>query len=175
MPQSLHMPEIPTGSFAKKLYSAYLSYLPESKVVYNLKSSVDNRGAFTELIRTQNCGQISVNVTKPGITRGQHWHNSKWEIFIVVSGHGLIQERRIGIDPETKEGYPVIEFEVTGEQMKAVQMLPGYTHNIINLSKTEDLVTLIWANEMFDENSPDTFYELVVPEESRTSSEKGNV
>lgn len=175
MPQSLFMPEIPDGSFAKKLYSTYLSYLPASKMVYNLKTNVDNRGNFTELIRTLNCGQVSVNVAKPGITRGQHWHNSKWEIFIVVSGHGLIQERRIGIDPETKEGYPVIEFEVTGEQMKAVQMLPGYTHNIINLSKTEDLVTVMWANEMFDENNPDTFYESVIPEESRPFSEKGNV
>lgn len=175
MPQSLFMPEIPEGSFAKKLYSTYLSYLPASEMVYNLKSSVDNRGTFTELIRTLNCGQISVNVAKPGITRGQHWHNSKWEIFIVVSGHGLIKQRRIGIDPETKEGYPVIEFEVTGEQMKAIQMIPGYTHNIINLSKTEDLVTVMWANEMFDESNPDTFYEAVVPEEARPSSEKGNV
>lgn len=175
MPRSLVMPEIPEGSFAKKLYSTYLSYLPASKMAYPLKTSVDNRGNFTELIRTLNCGQVSVNVAKPGITRGQHWHNSKWEIFMVVSGHGLIQERRIGIDPETREGYPVIEFEVTGEQMKAVQMLPGYTHNIINLSKTEDLVTVMWANEMFDESSPDTFYESVVPEEERPSSEKGNV
>lgn len=175
MPQNLFMPEIPEGSFAKKLYSTYLSYLPASKMVYNFKSNVDNRGNFTELIRTLNCGQVSINVAKPGITRGQHWHNSKWEIFIVVSGHGLIQERRIGIDPETKEGYPIIEFEVTGEQMKAVQMLPGYTHNIINLSKTEDLVTVMWANEMFDESNPDTFYEPVIPEESRQSSEKGNV
>lgn len=175
MPQSLFMPEIPEGSFAKKLYSTYLSYLPASKMVYNFKSNVDNRGNFTELIRTLNCGQVSINVAKPGITRGQHWHNSKWEIFIVVSGHGLIQERRIGIDPETKEGYPIIEFEVTGEQMKAVQMLPGYTHNIINLSKTEDLVTVMWANEMFDESNPDTFYEPVMPEECRQSSEKGNV
>lgn len=175
MPQSLFMPEIPDGSFAKKLYSTYLSYLPASKMVYNLKSSVDYRGTFTELIRTLNCGQISINVAKPGITRGQHWHNSKWEIFIVVSGHGLIQQRRIGIDPGTKEGYPVIEFEVTGEQMKAIQMIPGYTHNIINLSKTEDLVTVMWANEMFDESNPDTFYELVVPEAARPSTEKGNV
>lgn len=175
MPQSLFMPEIPGDSFAAKLFSTYLSYLPPSKMVYNLKSSVDNRGTFTELIRTLNCGQVSINVAKPGITRGQHWHNSKWEIFIVVSGHGLIQERRIGIDPETKQGYPVIEFEVTGEQMKAIQMIPGYTHNIINLSKTEDLVTVMWANEMFDENNPDTFYESVVPEEIKPSSEKGNV
>lgn len=175
MPQSLLVPEIPKDSFAKKLYSTYLSYLPATKMVYNLKTNVDNRGNFTELIRTLNCGQVSINVAKPGITRGQHWHNSKWEIFIVVSGHGLIQQRRIGIDPETKKGYPVIEFEVTGEQMKAVQMLPGYTHNITNLSKTEDLVTVMWANEMFDENNPDTFYESVIPEEDRPSSEKGNV
>lgn len=165
MPQSLLMPEIAEGSFAKKLYSTYLSYLPASKMIYNFKSNVDNRGNFTELIRTLKCGQVSINVAKPGVIRGQHWHNSKWEIFIVVSGHGLIQERRIGIDPETRRGYPVIEFEVTGEQMKAVQMLPGYTHNIINLSKTEDLVTVMWANEQFDENNPDTFYEAVMPNE----------
>lgn len=162
MPSTLVMPEIPVDSFAKKLYSTYLSYLPREKMSYTFKSNVDNRGNFTELIRTANCGQISVNVAKPGITRGQHWHNSKWEIFIVVSGHGLIQERRIGIDPETGKEYPVIEFEVTGEQMKAVQMLPGYTHNIINLSKTHDLVTIMWANESFDPNCPDTFYEAVV-------------
>ena len=155
------MPEIPANSLAKKLYSTYLSYLPVSKMSYGFKSNVDNRGNFTELIRTMNCGQISINVAKPGITRGQHWHNSKWEIFIVVSGHGLIQERRIGINPETKELYPIVEFEVTGEQMKAVQMLPGYTHNIINLSRTENLVTIMWANEVFDENNPDTFYESV--------------
>lgn len=175
MPQTLFIPEIPEESFAKKLYSTYLSYLPVSKMAYNLKSNVDNRGNFTELIRTLNCGQVSINVAKPGITRGQHWHNSKWEIFMVVSGHGLIQERRIGIDPETKEGYPIVEFEVTGEQMKAVQMLPGYTHNIINLSETENLVTVMWANEIFDENNPDTFYEPVIPEKSRPSAEKGNV
>ena len=174
MPFTLIMPQIPKGSFAKKLYSTYLSYLPEEKMVYSFKSNIDNRGNFTELIRTLNCGQVSVNVARPGITRGQHWHNSKWEIFIVVSGHGLIQERRIGIDPETNKPYPVIEFEVTGEQMKAVQMLPGYTHNIINLSRTEDLVTVMWANEVFDENHPDTFYEPVEIAET-TNTEKGRL
>lgn len=161
MTSTLVMPEIPAGSFAKKLYSTYLSYLPPSKMIYDLKSSVDSRGNFTELIRTMNCGQVSVNIAKPGITRGQHWHNSKWEIFIIVSGHGLIQERRIGTDPKTGREYPVIEFEVTGKQMKAVQMLPGFTHNIINLSETEDLVTVMWANETFDKKHPDTFYEKV--------------
>lgn len=175
MPQHLIMPEMPEKSFAKKLYSTYLSYLPASKIAYHFKPNVDNRGIFTELIRTSNCGQVSINVAKPGITRGQHWHNSKWEIFMVVSGHGLIQERRIGIDPETKEGYPIIEFEVTGDQMKAVQMLPGYTHNIINLSKTENLVTVMWANEMFDEENPDTFYEPVILGKEQISAEKGNV
>ncbi len=164
MASTLVMPEIPEGSFAKKLYSTYLSYLPLSKMTYGLKPSVDSRGNFTELIRTKNCGQVSVNIAKPGVTRGQHWHNSKWEIFIVVSGHGLIQERRIGTDPETGREYPVIEFEVTGKQMKAVQMLPGFTHNIINLSETEDLITVMWANETFDENHPDTFYESVTAE-----------
>lgn len=167
MPTTLAMPELAEGSFAKKLYSAYLSYLPKEKIVYNLKSNVDHRGCFTELIRTANCGQLSVNVTKPGVTRGQHWHNSKWEIFIVVSGHGLIQKRRIGIEQKTGRKYPVIEFEVTGGQMQAVQMLPGYTHNIINLSNTENLVTVIWANEPFDEKHPDTFYEPVVDEANK--------
>lgn len=161
MPSTLYMPEIPTDSFAKKLYSTYLSYLPVSKMAYTFESHVDNRGNFTELMRTLKCGQISINIAKPETTRGQHWHNSKWEIFIVVSGHGLIQERRIGIDPETNSPYPVIEFEVTGNPMKAVQMLPGYTHNIINLSKTEDLVTVMWANEIFVPDHPDTFYEPV--------------
>lgn len=151
MPAALLMPELPEDSFAKKLYSAYLSYLPEYKMSYSLKSNVDSRGNFTELIRTFKCGQVSINVLKPGITRGQHWHNSKCEIFIVVSGQGLIQERQVGVDPETGKPYPVIEFEVTGEQMKAVQILPGYTHNIINLSKTENLVTVMWANEPFEE------------------------
>ena len=164
MPFTLIMPEIPKNSFAKKLYSAYLSYLPESKMSYAIQSNIDNRGNFTELIKTLSCGQVSINVTKPGMIRGQHWHNSKWEIFIVVSGYGLIQERRIGVDPKTNKPYPVIEFEVTGEQMKAVQMLPGCTHNIINLSKEQDLVTVMWANELFDENRPDTFYEPVIGE-----------
>ncbi len=161
MPETLYMPSIPEDSFAKKLYSTYISYLPAEKISYDFQSSVDNRGNFTELVRTLDHGQISINVAKPGITRGEHWHNSKWEIFIVVSGHGLIQERRIGADPQTGKDYPVIEFEVTGEQMKAVQMLPGYTHNIINLSKTENLVTVMWANEPFDPEHPDTFYEEV--------------
>lgn len=176
MPETLIMPEIPKDSFAKKLYSTYLSYLPPEKMCYSFKSNVDNRGIFTELIRTANCGQVSINVAKPGITRGEHWHNSKWELFIVVSGHALIQERRIGIDPETKTGYPVIEFEVTGEQMKAIQMIPGYTHNIINLSETQDLVTVMWANETFDSNHPDTFYEVVDREgDEKINPEKGNV
>lgn len=177
MPISLMMPEIPNGSFEKKLYSMYLSYLPPEKMIYSFNSNVDNRGSFTELIHTMNCGQVSVNVAKPGITRGQHWHNSKWEIFIVVSGHGLVQERRIGIDPETHKGYPVIEFEVTGEQPKAIQMLPGYTHNIINLSKTQDLVTVMWANELFEANHPDTFYEIVERDDDKEkiNPEKGNI
>ncbi len=162
MPKSLLIPEMPEGSFAKKLYATYLSYLPPGKMVYDLPSHSDSRGDFVELIRTSNCGQISINVAKPGITRGQHWHNSKWEIFIVVSGHGLIQERRIGIDQETGEGYPVIEFEATGRRLQAIQMIPGYTHNIINLSKTQDLVTIMWANEIFDPQHPDTYYEAVV-------------
>lgn len=153
-PQTLVMPEIPDGSFAKKLYSTYLSYLPESKVKFALKMNVDERGSFTELLKTKNCGQFSVNISKPGITKGQHWHNSKWEFFIVVSGHGLIQERKIGSDE-------VLNFEVSGEKIEAIHMLPGYTHNIINLSQTDDLVTLMWANEQFDPNHPDTFGEAV--------------
>lgn len=153
-PQTLIMPAIPEGSFEKKLYSMYLSYLPKEKVAFNLKMSKDDRGSFTELIKTLDYGQISVNVNKPGKTKGQHWHNGKWEIFIVVSGHGLIQERKIGSDE-------VIEFEVTGDKIQAVQMLPGYTHNIINLSKTEDLVTVMWANEIFDPEHPDTYHETV--------------
>lgn len=161
MPETLNIPSIPEGSFAKKLYSTYLSYLPETKMAYDFSPNVDNRGAFTELFRTLDHGQVSINVAKPGITKGQHWHNSKWEIFVVVSGHGLIRERRIGIDPKTGKAYPVIEFEVTGEQMRAVQMLPGYTHSIKNLSETQDLVTLMWANESFDSGKPDTFYEDV--------------
>lgn len=153
-PETLLMPEIPDKSFIKKLYSTYLSYLPEEKVAFPLKMNVDARGSFTELLKTSSCGQFSVNISKPGITKGQHWHHSKWEIFIVVSGHGLIQERKIGSDE-------VIEFEVSGEKIEAVQMLPGYTHNIINLSETRDLVTIMWANEQFDPEHPDTFFEQV--------------
>lgn len=153
-PKTLIMPAIPEGSFEKKLYSMYLSYLPKEKVAFDLNMSKDDRGSFTELIKTLDHGQISVNINKPGQTKGQHWHNGKWEIFIVVSGHGLIQERKIGSDE-------VIEFEVTGEKIQAVQMLPGYTHNIINLSETEDLVTVMWANEIFDPEHPDTYRELV--------------
>lgn len=160
MPSTYLIPDIPEKSFAKKLYSTYISYLPERKMSYGFRSNVDKRGKFTELIKTLSCGQISVNVTKPGIIRGQHWHNSKWEIFIVVSGHGLIQERKIGMDEE-RNPYPVHSFEVTGDEMRAVQMLPGYTHNIINLSSTEDLVTIMWANEPFDPEHPDTFSEAV--------------
>ena len=153
-PQSLVIPEIPEGSFAKKLYSTYLSYLPKEKAIFPLKMNEDDRGSFTELLKTEKCGQFSVNISKPGITKGQHWHHSKWEFFIVVSGHGLIQERKIGSDE-------VIEFEVTGDKIEAIHMLPGYTHNIINLSKTENLVTVMWANESFDPNHPDTFFEKV--------------
>lgn len=153
-PSTLLMPEIPAGSFAKKLYSTYLSYLPMEKTIFPLKMNVDDRGSFTQLLKTPGCGQFSVNISKPGITKGQHWHNSKWEFFIVVSGHGLIQERRIGTDE-------IREFEVSGEQIQAVHMLPGYTHNIINLSQTDDLVTVMWANEAFDPEHPDTFYEVV--------------
>lgn len=153
-PKTLQMPQIPTGSFAKKLYSTYLSYLPKEAVSFPLKMNVDERGSFTELLRTASCGQFSVNISKPGITKGQHWHNTKWEFFIVVSGHGLIQERRIGSDE-------VIEFEVTGEKIEAIHMLPGYTHNIINLSDTQNLVTVMWANEPFDPDHPDTFFEKV--------------
>ncbi len=148
------VPEIPNGSFAKKLYSTYLSYLPKEKISIPLKMNIDNRGSFTELIHSEKCGQVSINISKPGITKGQHWHNSKWEYFIVVSGHGLIRERKIGTDE-------VINFEVSGEKMEAVHMLPGYTHNIINLSETEDLVTVMWANESFDPTKPDTFSEVV--------------
>lgn len=153
-PDTLVMPEIADGSFAKKLYSTYLSYLPKEKVSFTLKMNVDERGSFTELLKTEKCGQFSVNISKPGITKGQHWHNSKWEFFIVVSGHGLIEERRIGSDE-------VLRFEVSGEKIEAVHMLPGYTHNIINLSDTENLVTVMWANEQFDKNRPDTFFEKV--------------
>ncbi|MBQ8945899.1 MAG: NAD-dependent epimerase/dehydratase family protein [Lachnospiraceae bacterium] len=160
-PGSLIMPDIPDGSFAKKLYSTYLSYLPPEKAIYDIPMSEDERGHFTELIKSRNAGQISINISRPGVVKGQHWHNSKWEIFIVVSGHGLIQERRLGIDPSTGLEYPVHEFEVSGAKIQAVQMLPGYTHNIINLSETEDLVTVMWANEIFDEAHPETYREIV--------------
>lgn len=152
--ETLIMPEIPKGSFAKKLYSTYLSYLPKGLVSVPLKMNIDARGSFTEILKTANCGQFSVNVSLPGITKGQHWHNTKWEIFVVVSGHGLIQLRRIGSDE-------IIEFEVSGEKIEAIYMLPGYTHNIINLSETENMVTLMWANENFDPNKPDTYGEPV--------------
>ena len=154
------IPEIPSGSFEKKLYSAYLSYLPREAMSRPLDMRVDNRGMFTELIKTERCGQVSVNVARPGNVRGQHWHNSKWEIFMVVSGHGLIRQRKIGKD-EKGDPYPVIEFEVTGEQMQAVRILPGYAHSIENLSETENLVTVMWANERFEEARPDTFFEEV--------------
>ncbi len=153
-PRTLLIPEIPSGSFAKKLYSTYLSYLPKEKVAFPLKMNVDNRGSFTELVHTLNVGQVSINISKPGITKGQHWHNTKWEFFIVVAGHGLIQERKLGTDE-------VIEFEVSGDNIQAVHMLPGYTHNIINLSQTENLVTVMYCNEIFDPNKPDTYFEPV--------------
>ncbi len=153
-PNDLIMPEIPLGSFAKKLYSTYLSYLPKEKVAFPLKMNIDARGSFTELIKSEKCGQVSVNISAPGITKGQHWHNTKWEFFIVVSGKGLIQQRKIGTDE-------VLEFYVSGDKIEAVHMLPGYTHNIINLSDTENLVTVMWANESFDPNKPDTFFEEV--------------
>ena len=153
-PKTLVVPEIPNNSFAKKLYSTYLSYLPKEKVAFPLKMNVDGRGSFTELLKSEKCGQVSINISKPGITKGQHWHNTKWEFFIVVAGHGLIQERKIGTDE-------VIEFEVSGDKIEAIHMLPGYTHNIINLSETENLVTVMWANESFDLNKPDTFFEEV--------------
>ena len=153
-PLILTMPEIPKDSFAKKLYSTYLSYLPKEKVAFPLKMNVDDRGSFTELLRTEKCGQFSVNISKPGITKGQHWHHTKWEFFIVVSGKGLIQQRKVGTDE-------VLNFEVSGEKIEAVHMLPGYTHNIINLSDTDDLVTVMWANECFDPSKPDTFFEVV--------------
>ncbi len=158
-PQTLLLPQIPDGSFAKKLYSTYLSYLPPEKVAFPLKMNVDARGSFTELLKTDACGQVSVNITKPGVTKGQHWHNSKWEFFIVVAGRGLIRERRIGSDE-------AIEFAVSGERIEAVHMLPGYTHDIINLSDTEDLVTVMWANERFDPEHPDTYFEEVQPWEN---------
>ncbi len=161
MPQTLVMPAIPDGTFIKKLYSTYLSYLPSSAMSYDLRSNIDERGNFTELLRTNSHGQVSVNITKPGVTKGEHWHNSKWEIFIVVSGRGLIRERRIGTDPATGCEYPVTEFEVSGDHIQAVQMLPGYTHSITNLSDINDLVTIMWANELFDDKKPDTFREPV--------------
>ena len=153
-PQTLVVPEIPNNSFAKKLYSTYLSYLPKEKVSFELKMNCDARGSFTELLRSEKCGQVSVNISKPGITKGEHWHNTKWEFFIVVSGKGLIQQRRVGSDE-------VLNFEVSGDKIEAVHMLPGYTHNIINLSDTEDLVTVMWANEAFDPAKPDTYFEKV--------------
>jgi len=153
-PKTLMIPEIPENSFAKKLYSTYLSYLPKEKVAFPLKMNMDDRGSFTELIHTLNCGQVSINISKPGITKGQHWHNTKLEFFIVVAGHGLIQERKIGTDE-------VIEFEVSGDNIQCVHMLPGYTHNIINLSETENLVTVMYCNEIFDPNNPDTYFEKV--------------
>ncbi len=155
-PKTLTIPEIPNGSFAKKLYSTYLSYLPKEKVAFPLKMNVDDRGSFTELVHTLNCGQVSINISKPGITKGQHWHHTKWEFFIVVSGHGLIQERNLN-DPEGK----VLEWEVDGDHIQAVHMLPGYTHNIINLSDTENLVTVMYCNEVFNPNRPDTYFEKV--------------
>jgi UDP-2-acetamido-2,6-beta-L-arabino-hexul-4-ose reductase len=160
-PETLVMPSIPDGSFAKKLYSLYLTYLPKEKIAFDLKMNCDARGSFTELLKTADHGQVSVNISKPGITKGQHWHNSKWEFFIVVSGHGLIQERKIGTDPVTGKPYEVVEFEVSGDKIQAVHMIPGWTHNIINLSETENLVTVMWANESFDPNHPDTFGESV--------------
>ena len=153
-PQTLTIPEIPENSFAKKLYSTYLSYLPKAKVAFPLKMNVDDRGSFTELIHTLNCGQVSINISKPGVTKGQHWHNTKWEFFIVVSGHGLIQQRRLDTDE-------ILNFEVTGDKIEAVHMLPGYTHNIINLSETENLVTVMYCNEIFNPNKPDTYFEPV--------------
>ena len=153
-PKTLQLPEIPAGSFAKKLYSTYLSYLPKEKTCFSLKMNCDERGSFTELLKTANCGQISVNISKPGITKGQHWHNTKWEFFIVVAGTALIQQRKVDTDE-------VLEFKVSGENIQAVHMLPGYTHNIINLSETENLVTVMWANEAFDPGYPDTYFESV--------------
>ncbi|MBQ8445224.1 MAG: NAD-dependent epimerase/dehydratase family protein [Opitutales bacterium] len=154
VPATITLPEIPAGSFAKKLYSTYLSYLPKDKASFPLKMNVDARGSFTELLKTQKCGQFSVNISKPGITKGQHWHHTKWEFFIVVAGKALIQQRKVGTDE-------VLNFEVSGEKIEAVHMLPGYTHNIINLSETENLVTVMWANEAFDPARPDTYFEEV--------------
>lgn len=168
--ETLVMPPIAEDSFAKKLYSTFLSYFPENRARFALKMNCDDRGSFTELLKTANCGQFSVNISKPGITKGQHWHHSKWEFFIVVSGHGLIQERKIGLDRNGKP-YPVMNFEVSGDKIEAIHMLPGYTHNIINLSETENLVTVMWANEQFDPAHPDTFFE---PVEVRRGKQDGN-
>ena len=165
-PETLIMPAIPPSSLEYKLYSMYLSYLPKEKMIFDLKMNCDDRGSFTEILKTVDHGQFSVNVSNPGITKGQHWHNTKWEFFIVVSGHGLIQERKIGSDE-------IVEFEVSGEKIQAVHMLPGYTHNIINLSETEKLVTLMWANEIFDSDHPDTFFEPVAALSSKESRDKG--
>lgn len=159
-PDTLVMPAIPKGSFMKKLYSTYLSYLPEDKTAFELKMNIDDRGSFTELLKTVDCGQFSVNISAPGITKGQHWHHSKWEFFIVVSGKGLIQERRIGTDEHGKP-YPIRNYAVSGDKIEAIHMLPGYTHNIVNLSDTDNLVTLMWANEAFDPDHPDTYFEPV--------------
>ena len=156
MPKTILIPEIPAGSFAKKLYSTYLSYLPKEKAVFPLKMNVDARGSFTELVHTLNCGQVSINISKPGITKGQHWHHTKWEQFIVVSGHGLIQQRNEN-DPDGE----ILEYEVSGDQIQSVIMLPGYTHNIINLSDTQDLVTVMYCNEIFNPERPDTFFDPV--------------
>lgn len=153
-PKTLMMPKMPDGSFAKKLYSLYLSYLPKEKFAYSLKMNCDERGSFTELVHTEDCGQVSINISRPGITKGQHWHNSKWELFIVVQGHGLIQERNIN----TGE---IVEFEVSGDKIEAVHMIPGWTHNIINLSESENLVTVMTCNEVFNPNHPDTFFDPV--------------
>ncbi len=153
-PDTLMMPKMPDGSFAKKLYSLYLTYLPVEKFKYALKMNVDDRGSFTELVHTEDCGQVSINISRPGITKGQHWHNSKWELFIVVSGHGLIRERNINTGQ-------TVEFEVSGDKIEAIHMIPGWTHNIINLSDTENLVTVMTCNEIFDPNKPDTFFEIV--------------
>jgi UDP-2-acetamido-2,6-beta-L-arabino-hexul-4-ose reductase len=159
--ETLMVPSIPDGSFSKKLYSLYLTYLPKDKFAFDIKMNTDDRGVFAELMKTADHGQVSVNINRPGYTKGQHWHNSKWEIFMVVSGHGLIQERKIGTDPSTGKEYDVVEYEVSGDKIQAVLMIPGWTHNLINLSDTEDLVTVIWANETFDSEHPDTFRELV--------------
>lgn len=155
MPRTLMIPEIPANSFAKRLYSTFLSYLPKEKAIFDLKMNKDDRGSFTELVHTLNCGQVSINISKPGITKGEHWHHTKWEQFIVVSGHGLIQMRKEGCDE-------VLEYEVSGDKIQSVIMLPGYTHNIINLSDTEDLVTVMYCNEIFNPNRPDTFFDKVI-------------